>query len=828
MIINHNIPALNTYNKLVLNNSNMSKSLEKLSSGLRINRAADDAAGLAISEKMRSQIRGLDQASRNAQDGISLIQTAEGALNETHSILQRMRELAVQAANDTYTSSDRMEIQKEVDQLRSEIDRIANTTEFNTKKLLDGTSSALVSTDKLTTKVFMRDGLRVLDQFGQKEPGGGNFKLDILGIQGQAEVQKTDIMKNKHAGDTVQHLALDTTSGIDKLSASGIQYGDYTIETVGNVATSASNTGRADLVQNYLARTDATAGATSIFGTQKFIATGADTLIASGNASVLLEVTDITGNTVTYKYTAHVVQVDGSTSTVTGSTTFNLATTNETISLGAVLGGVTIAFSGVSTNQTAMKLEVGDKGVINIMASEQFAATSSGGDPYEQITIKSYLEGSAKSAGGTQLTNVNWRVRNDVWDDKTVDLSFYSVYQKLGATAQSTNYNVTNAGNVYSGGITLNINGFATDSNASVAGTSAATFSFGEGLGQVASLDTKLYDIDRFWDASGNHILAGGKTITIVQGDGKSTSVNLYSSDTIQDVVDKLNDAIATGLGQKDVAGIANEDKFVSYVTKEGTGLEAVEGTFVIRSSIAGKEGELTFVGDDATINALSLQTIQKSSENKFVVDVTNAHDATEIIADDVQIEGNVLAGVIHQNVDVKFASQTGIKAVWDDTNKTFIFADSETSAGDTAKQVADTTYVHLADRTLVLHIGANQKQDIGTGIGNMNAESLGVNNIQVTSNKLANEAIGKLDSAIARVSGERSKLGALQNRLDHTINNLTTTSENLTAAESRIRDVDMAKEMMSFTKFNILSQAATAMLAQANQMPQTVLQLLR
>lgn len=138
MIINHNVPALNTYRQLSINNSLMSKSLEKLSSGLRINRAGDDAAGLAISEKMRGQIRGLEMAQKNAQDGISLIQTAEGALNETHSILQRMRELAVQAANDTATESDRNEIQKEIDQLAQEITRIANTTEFNTQTLLNG------------------------------------------------------------------------------------------------------------------------------------------------------------------------------------------------------------------------------------------------------------------------------------------------------------------------------------------------------------------------------------------------------------------------------------------------------------------------------------------------------------------------------------------------------------------------------------------------------------------------------------------------------------------------------------------------------------------
>ena len=138
MTINHNLAAMNTNRQLAINGENTSKSLEKLSSGLRINRAGDDAAGLAISEKMRGQIKGLNQASRNAQDSISLIQTGEGALNETHDILQRMREIAVQSSNDTNTSTDRTALQDEMKQLTSEVDRIANTTEFNTKKLLNG------------------------------------------------------------------------------------------------------------------------------------------------------------------------------------------------------------------------------------------------------------------------------------------------------------------------------------------------------------------------------------------------------------------------------------------------------------------------------------------------------------------------------------------------------------------------------------------------------------------------------------------------------------------------------------------------------------------
>ncbi|MDN4606795.1 flagellin [Sporosarcina highlanderae] len=141
MRINHNIAALNTFNQLGANNTNAAKNLEKLSSGQRINRAGDDAAGLSISEKMRGQIRGLEMASKNAQDGISLIQTAEGALNETHAILQRMRELAVQAANDTNDTDERNAITSELTALTSEINRIAGNTEFNNQKLLDGNFS---------------------------------------------------------------------------------------------------------------------------------------------------------------------------------------------------------------------------------------------------------------------------------------------------------------------------------------------------------------------------------------------------------------------------------------------------------------------------------------------------------------------------------------------------------------------------------------------------------------------------------------------------------------------------------------------------------------
>ncbi|APH18868.1 flagellin [Clostridium botulinum] len=155
MIINHNLNAMNAHRQMAINTGNNGKAIEKLSSGLRINRAGDDAAGLAISEKMRGQIRGLNQASRNSQDAISLIQTAEGALNETHSILQRMRELTVQAANDTNVGVDKNNLDKEVKELQKEINRISSQTQFNTKNLLNGDVAA---TKELTFQIGANSG----------------------------------------------------------------------------------------------------------------------------------------------------------------------------------------------------------------------------------------------------------------------------------------------------------------------------------------------------------------------------------------------------------------------------------------------------------------------------------------------------------------------------------------------------------------------------------------------------------------------------------------------------------------------------------------------
>lgn len=230
MIINHNMNAMNAHRNMGMNTNRAGKAMEKLSSGLRINRAGDDAAGLAISEKMRGQIRGLDQAGRNAQDGVSLIQTAEGSLNETHSILQRMRELAVQASNDTNIQDDREQIGKEIIQLQKEINRIASQTEFNKKKLINGSLSGKDSNGSVLLQVGANSSQTVtltIATMTATALGVGSTKIVIS--------SKTSAASITGMIDTIND-AIDTVSGErSKLGAMQNRL-EHTIDNVNNTS----------------------------------------------------------------------------------------------------------------------------------------------------------------------------------------------------------------------------------------------------------------------------------------------------------------------------------------------------------------------------------------------------------------------------------------------------------------------------------------------------------------------------------------------------------------------------------------------------------------
>ena len=783
MRIYHNIPALFAYNSVSSTNAGLQKSIEKLSTGLRINSAADDAAGLAISEKMRGQVRGLDQAVRNSQDGISMIQTAEGALNETHSILQRMRELSVQAANDTLTSQDRSYIQLEVDQLKEEVTRISTTTQFNKKKLLDGSASVLWSSDNLETKALVRGALRQIDQFGQKSAAEGNFKISIIADPGAAQIQKSDLFKIKHE-NVIMNVTKNESAGVQDIRVDSLPAGTYNINKV-VVATAVIN-------------------AAQKFGTNASLSfTALGDVVATdylAGASIYLEVvaTNTATNQVTFRAVSNLLNTDGSVSTEV----------DDNLVVGSA--GVTLSTLGLNSANSIMISALGANGADSYAVGNKIVLhyVSNGG-------------ASAANAGVTieGETNPEWFGH---WGTTAATDLVDRTFNLLASSVQGNDvhfrnfYLNTDNGTLYESDLTLQFNNNFV-AQVGTASTPLAGFDAAF-VGQVAQGDVELRDLDKFWDANGRFMIEDPQQITITQGDGKKAVITLNSTDTLRDIEFKLNDAIAFGLEQAKYLS-SNTDRFADFIeTAKNNTPESVAGTFVIRSAIAGKDGELNFAGDEDIIKALSLNVINKSSESQYRVSVTDAHNGNTI-ASNVKVTGNMLYGVVHSNVDVEFDPMANTKVVWSESALSFRL---------TKDSGIYETVLHLADNTTVFQIGANEKEDMGVDIGNMSAKALGINNVLVTDRESAARSITIIDGALDRVSGQRAKLGAYQNRLEHTINNLTVAGTNLQAAESRIRDLDMAKEMMNFTKLNILMQAGNSMLAQANQLPQNVLQLLR
>ncbi|MGE5396607.1 MAG: flagellinolysin [Chitinophagales bacterium] len=854
MRVRHNITALNAFNKLSWTSTMASKSLEKLSSGLRINRASDDAAGLAISEKMRGQIRGLTQAIHNSQDGISLLQTAEGGLNEVHSILQRMRELSVQAANDTYTSTDRMEIQKEIYQLRSEIDRIGNNTEFNTKRLLDGSTAALVSTDKLSTSVIIRDG------YGQVS-NSSNYKLVISSSPGQNQVQKTNRFTiNK--GDDAGKGASDTTLLYDVAEfwgASGnfilqdpqtisVIQGDgkaasftlYSTDTVGDLRDKinsllANDLGQADNLSaseknqfvSYVMPEDVPYSAMNeiqkmIYGLKRgwlemaeerveqyygITGTGLDltvkfydkaaagTLAAVSASTNPLDVVPTGG-----RASDHVLWIDLADFQPGTFPDGDGANSPPFYDDRIIAHEMVHAIMSVNMNW--------NDGVIPTWFKEGMAELIHGGD--ERVLSDYVAEGSNPAAVATIMGTVN-----AAWDSTSNAYSGgYIAVRYLETLIQAENP--------------------ANDIKNFVQYLSDHT------MDQAIANFTALADAAAFTaDAAGANgqafltgLIAGGDLNNVdtgaIGGNDWNASNPVLSA---QDVIDESL-AVDTVDGQPlenwnviwptDTVTPSENPSFDPYILTPGvtrnvsdSGLESVGGTMIIRSAIAGANGELSFLGDDNVLKALGLNTVQKATETTYSIDVEDAHTG-QVIAAGVKTGSNMLVGIINPNIDVQFDSCSGITVSWNSTTKNFDLS------GGSAE-----TFVHLADRNMALQIGANEGQDMAIAIGNMSSHALGLDGILVTNRNLAGRAITRIDLAISRVSSQRSKIGAYQNRLEHTMSNLTVAGENLTAGESRIRDVDMASEMMSYTRWNILSQAGIAMLAQANQRPQMVLQLL-
>ncbi len=650
MRINNNIQALNAYRNLYQNQSATSKNLERLSSGMRINRAADDAAGLAISEKMRSQIRGLKQAERNSLDGISLMQTAEGAMTEVHSMLQRMRELAVQAANDTNTTSDRTAIQLEIDELRKEIDSIAAKTEFNTRKLLDGSSAVdtqyiagemgktNIKNVPIVTDPSMATGRYQIGIEGTPEivnklnqPGAGVSDRDVIEIPLIVKDAKVDSTKNG--------------AGVSKVTTSTADAGSYTVKI-----------------------------------------TDKETEVKNFNASSSLAEGDFTFDKNVLVPGDYKIEVEGYASGTPDKATFKLTDPD-----GKVITLTDYELDKAVDFGNGIKIEdhtkITENGTITFNVETTANVSINGGTP-EPVTF----------------TN------NTL---KTVDVDGFKIDLDATKIADgTTTVNVTDTESQLGfGEYTIVVTGQQLDSNGRPSATIEVFGPDGFSIGKLASL---------IGDPN------GGKQ-TIGTESGKSVIID------------------------------------TSKITQAGTAKVQIE---------AKVEVSVSMVSEDGTTTPITFPKELTTSNGKLT----------------------------HGGLEMEF--------------------------GANIKE--GTSQFDLTNKALAFQIGANTNQNVMIDVPQLSTVKLGIDEIDVLSHESANMAIFKLGKAINDISSTRAKLGATQNRLEHTINNLQVTHENLSSAESRIRDADMALEMTEFTKNNILNQAAQAMLAQANQLPQGVLQLLQ
>lgn len=914
MRIFNNIPALLTQNALGTAENELQKSIRSLSSGLRINSSADDAAGLGISEKMRAQIKGLDQANRNAQDGISMIQTAEGGLNESHSILQRMRELSVQAANDTLTSEDRAYIQEEIDQLTRELDNIAQSTQFNRRKLLNGSADALWSSDKLSTKAIVRGSLDGME---------GNFKIDVSVVDtGKTEVLKSNILTQRppEPEPPYPYIWVPTDSNLGNgLFANNISKVDVmTGREVGRYYTGPTDDGTDENPSRLVVDRNGDAWIANR-GTNTIVKVGLSergeghyvdrngngiwdntAVDVNGNGSidlgemtpwtvgggpqdesVLFEVelppgavgnrgivVDQDNNVWVLGWDGpgqgHAFHINGQNGSIMQTIAlppgFELnqsygAVMDSSGSIWSVQAGVgVLRFNPVTGDCTTMA--VGGAYAITVGADDS-VYVSGGGNPLPSTVTK--FDASASTDGNIVQTWVSDPVNmvnrihglavgpdGEIW---SCDIHYDKIVRLNGDTGSiEMTINTGQGGS----GVTVDANGklWAVNYDGTIQRIDRDTgmieltsnlvtgyhYAYSDMSGQmakdvfgesetpfIAERNTKLKDISIFYDANDRFLLDAPAVITIQSGDGRSVDILLNPLDTMSDLEKKFNDAIANGLGQrehlKNGAG-----KFVEFVSENnvvpGTS-NSVEGTLVFRSQVPGKAGMLHFSSKpNELVQILGLNTIQEAKEPSFRVSVSDAHSG-KTIESNVKVSGNKLLGAIHENIDVIFDGMAGIDSVWNETAKRF-----DLSAGANGY----TTMLHIANTPTVLQTGANEKEELSLSFGDNTAKGMGLlpPPPRVTTRELAGELISKVDRAITRVSATRARLGAYQNRLEHTVSNLTVASSNLSASESRIRDLDMAKEMMRFTRLNILMQAGTSMLAQANQLPENVLQLLK
>ena len=742
-------------------NNNLTKTIKSLSTGLRINSASDDASGLAVSEKLRAQISGLNKAATNAQDAISMLQTAEGAMGSMTSMVQRIRELAVQAGDPAYTSNDRAMLQLEVDQLKQEIDRVSSSTEFNTKKLLNGDAAALWSASNGDIEAIIKGAA-----------AEGNYKISYDVDPGQNSVYKSNIMRLGE-GEMSYDINTNGTSITKFDNIQGMLRGsDMTIKVKGTAATTAS-----------AVFTGGTGGMNSAAMTAAGFTSTALATVTGGNS-----------------YSIEFEAVGDRSASGTGQIRFRVMNTKtgelsewKTASVNSA--GAVLNASAISTGLAGL-----DKPVLT-SAATTFTATAAWTSGDKMLVNVAGVRASSSTSATIQIGSTGSTLHINADATNSATATTHTVY-----TSQ-----MDNAGNVYYGSMDIKF-----EKGAIVSGTASIDIL---GEGDVASKYTKLSQLAQFTNADGRMVLDNTQEISIYAGNGKTAKVTLEGSDTIADLESKLTAALVDQLGMgadvTNTSATTVNNNLVKFVETKGTGDRAVAGTFVIQGAVLGDSSNLTFVGDEGVLNALGINQIQKATDSALNVRVQDAHTGA-FIGEDTVTDGR-LRNII-EGVDIDIIPSSAADIAFDTATNTMKFL---------AKAEPEVAYLHIKDNSTVAAIGANEGQTLDISIGRLDTKSMGIDGVNVATFDDAQSSITKLDMALEQISKARATAGAQMNRLEYTISNLNTTRENMVAAESRIRDLDIAVASTNLAAQQVLMQSATAMLAQANQIPSYAMQLL-
>ena len=766
LFINSNLPSLNSQRQLVKSGMELDTAMERLSSGKRINSAADDAAGLAISNRLTSQIRGLDRAVSNANDGISLIQTAEGALDESTNILQRMRELSIQSANGIYADGDRATLDAELQQLVSELDRISSTTSFNGQKLLDGSLGQVnlqIGAEANQTVSFSIDAMSA-DSLGLGSSSSDITGANLAAAGGAITLGDGDVLINGQGlssfTNTGNNANLDTllddiNDSIDGVTASGF-----------NVVEGSGGTGVTTGVTLTLGVTDG--GTPTAFVIDTTESTNLEELAAAINSK--------TGGAINATFS------DDGDLVLTNSTGGAITSAGLSVAAGIADGTTqgTIALS--SDDGSAISITLGANGTDAQLKALGFREIAGSGEVLS--------EGLSAAEQSTALVTGDLKING-------VGVAAVTSTQGLGGKVDA-------------------INALTDETGVTASITAAGSY--------TNNTDNSVELVNT----------AGG--ITITTGNAGNITVNgvniaVVAGDTDKDFAADIN---ATTSNHGVTAYVDSDDNLHLFSTSPIT-LTNTTGAFAdlaLAGGVASGTPEVTVAisAGSISINNSQVALTDLSDLEQIVKDINNAQGNTGVRA---AVDSNGALQLSSSSVitlevgDTKgLQSANALGIAFDDA------ADDGTLANDTITIESRINLKSAGDQPISLELTANGIT--ATGLSDLNTDLSGsvtgsaLSSISIGTVAGATDSITSIDQALETINGTRSELGAVSNRLDFTVSNLMNISENSSAARSRIVDADFAAETASLSRAQVLQQAASAMLAQANAAPQQVLSLLR